>query len=84
MSERLTYGQLLLILNYDTHGRKLLTLTQRCQIHKVLCDKAELELELIQLIQEGLQEVFLQGYTKRPCHYVEVAETGERVLIFEM
>lgn len=83
MSERFTYGQLLLVLNYDTHEVTFLTLEQRCLIHRVLCEKATLDDDLVKLIQQKLVEINDIGYQRKICHYVEVQETGVRMLLFD-
>ncbi|MDH1602594.1 hypothetical protein [Empedobacter sp. GD03739] len=38
MDRRYSEDDILLILNYDTHGNECLTLTDRCQLHQVSND----------------------------------------------
>ena len=83
MSERFTYGQLLLVLNYDTHEVTFLTLEQRSIIHRVLCEKGTLTDDLEKLIQQKLIEIHDIGYQRKICHYVEAQETGVRILLFD-
>lgn len=80
---KLTVGNLLLALNYDTHERKCFTLTERCQIHQQMWDRCELSETLAQKVTEVLQDIRNERYQLVVCHYVEITATGERVLIRE-
>jgi len=81
MEIKFNQEQLLLVLNYDTHGQRVLTLTERCEIHKVINGRIEFSKPLYRTIKELLLKLKINNYVRVFAYWQENSETTEKELI---
>ncbi len=86
MDRRYSEDDILLILNYDTHGKECLTLTQRCQLHQISNDlhfnrPIVLPGYLKGLIASVLTEISHRKYVYINSHYTLDQEKQQLLLI---
>jgi len=81
MEIKFTSEQLLLVLNYDTYQLKVLTLTERCEIHQVINGRIDLSKALYRTIKELLLKLKINNYVRVFAYWQENNETIERELI---
>lgn len=77
---KFTNDQLLLILNYDTNAKEVLTLTERCSIHKAIHRGAGLERSLRTKIKELLLKIKVNNYKPKFFNWIENIDKGGFVL----
>lgn len=80
---KFTTDQLLLILNYDTYQQRLLTLTERCEIHRTINGRESLSRPLYRTIKELLLKIKINNYVKVSARWQENAETTLKELIIK-
>lgn len=83
MEIKFTTDQLLLVLNYDTYQQNVLTLTERCEIHKVINGREILSKPLYRTIKELLLKLKINNYVKVSAYWQENAETTLKELIIK-
>ncbi|WP_312207722.1 hypothetical protein [Empedobacter sp.] len=77
---KFTNEQLLLVLNYDTNSKEVLTLTERCNIHKAIHRGSELDRSLRTKIKELLLKIKVNNYKPKFFNWVENIDKGGFVL----
>lgn len=77
---KFTNEQLLLALNYDTNSKEVLTLTERCNIHKAIHRDADLEISLRIKIKELIQNIKVNNYKPKFFNWIENIDKGGFVL----
>ncbi len=77
---KFTNEQLLLLLNYDTNSKEVLTLTERCSIHKAIHRGADLERSLRTKIKELLLKIKVNNYKPKFFNWIENIDKGGFVL----
>lgn len=86
MDRRYSEDNILLILNYDTNGNNILTLTERCQLHIIANDfhwnrPEQISDELKGKIAVALTEINHTGYRFTKTHYAIDREKNQLLLI---
>ena len=71
---------LLLALNYDTNVRNVLTLTERCLIHKTIHRSHDLPKVLVNKLNELLEQLLEQQYRPKFYTWVECEYEGGFIL----
>ena len=80
---KFTTEQLLLALNYDTHKQQVFTLTERCEIHKVINGRTDLSKSLYRTIKELLLKLKVNNYKRIFAYWQENQITTEKELVIE-
>ena len=77
-NERLNREQLemLLVLNYDTNAQEVLTLTERCSIHKAIHRGADLERSTRTKIKALILKIKVNNYKPKFFNWVENIDKG--------
>ena len=81
-NERLNREQLemLMVLNYDTNAQEVLTLTERCEIHKAIHRGADLERSTRTKIKALILKIKVNNYKPKFFNWVENIDKGGFVL----
>ena len=84
MNEKLNREQLqmLLVLNYDTNAKEVLTLSERCLIHKAIHrnDSYQLDRSVKNKVNEVLLKIKVNNYKPKFFNWIENIDKGGFVL----
>lgn len=86
MDRQYSEAEILLVMNYDTHGRRCLSFDDRCRLHQLANDRhfnrsVEMSEHLRGVVASVLTEIAYRKYEYVNAKYVYDKELGKLLLI---